>query len=58
MKINIEDLKCCGNCRYFSFLQAKNSLLGMNFCELIEEYIDVEYCDYWEFDGWRSEDRA
>jgi len=49
----IENLKCCGNCRYLVDICFKE-----NECELKGQDIDsYMYCKDWEFDGLTREDR-
>jgi hypothetical protein len=47
-KLNIKDLKCCGNCKYFFPL----------FCTFFQKKINPEkYCNKWQYDNLKQENR-
>jgi len=54
--MNNEDLKCCGNCKYFEqcFLS-----IGQLRCRLGDhECLYNDICNLWEFDNMKSEERT
>ena len=60
--MNIEDLKCCGNCKYMGFdndgdvclFSMMNKRIGMN----IDGFVSPDNkCDKWEFDNKTSKQR-
>ena len=52
MKLNLDDLKCCGNCINSETVDfvIKCDISG----EKMEGY---NYCNCWDFDGFEQEDR-
>lgn len=47
LEADVERLKCCGNCKYFS----------PYYCPLHWSCEPNEYCDKWQSDGMTQEDR-
>ena len=48
--MKIDDLKCCGNCAYFSPVE--------DYCQLADhETRSFDACTDWHFDGISAEDR-
>lgn len=59
--MNIEDLKCCGNCKYrlnLGFVQLSDGKILLESCSQAgREYKSNKKCKDWTFDTLKSKDR-
>ena len=47
--MNIEDLKCCGNCKSRCYLGQDKYF--EEWCSKMQKTSSCEYCDKWEYDN-------
>lgn len=53
--MNVEDLKCCGNCRFR--VSTNMGEYSEEMCALKENSESFQYCDKWDYDGLHREIR-